>query len=191
MAYADRKLDISIDNVDLLVELDDDAFGSLIDAAVRGDLDKRTTELIKDPKIIERTRLTLVAMKKSVEGQLGAKRAEHVTKTDKTKPEWAAKKDRQQYNLWRAGALRFKSGVDGLLMDVRLEQTRQDPDADRVAAFLKSERTAYLVAYKNLHDVVIEHRDHVCGPECDDQCIADEKLWRAVDHDGVTASIGS
>lgn len=182
MAYADKKLDISIENADLLVQLDDDSFGSLIDAAVRGDLDKKTRELIKDPRIIERTRLTLVAMKKSVEGQLGAKRAEHVTKVDKSKPEWAIRKDRQLYNSWRAGALRFKSGVDGLLMDIRLQQTRDNPDAEGIAAFLKSERTAYLVAYQKLHDVVVEHRDHECGPECDDQCVADVKLWRAVDH---------
>lgn len=166
--------------VDLLA-LSDEEFRSVVDGAVRNrdpeDDDARAirSDLLR-PEIVDKTYFALIASKKSVEGQLAAKRADYVKSRARTRHPDALRRIEETYRGWRAGALRFKSGVEEFLVEVRAARDRNGEDN-----YLRKERNDSLVAFEQLRRAVIEHRDHVCGPECDNTCIADENLWRLVD----------
>lgn len=162
--------------------LDDADFAALVDRAVRGDLDEATAESLKDPQTLDRSYLALVTMKKSVEGQLAAKKADYVRNVAKTRQEARLRQIEEQYRQWRGGALRFKSGVETWLMILRQarQQTMPDLSHSLIRELDKQERNKFMTAYDQLRSAVAEHRDHICDSSCDAECVADVKLWQAI-----------
>jgi hypothetical protein len=164
--------------LDLMV-LPDDVFRSYVDEAVRGHPeDTQTQELrskLKDPEVVDRTYLTLVSMKKSVEGQLAARRADFVKErgTLRSNPP-GQRAAEERYHAWRAGALRFKSGVEDFMLAVR--GNREKPTGDN-----------YYLAYQTLRQAIEKHREAVETALANDQDTddADAVLWSVLD-DGPT-----
>lgn len=153
-----------------LSTIPDDEFRALLDAAARGRLDEQTLDQLKSAEVVERTYLCLVSMKKSVEGQLAAKRADYIKARSKLrgKPtELAA--EAEKYQTWRAGALRFKSGVEEFMMAVRGNREKAPEVHD------------YYLPYQTLKLAIIQHREHVCDDECDVECAADTRLWSVLE----------
>lgn len=153
-----------------LLALSDDDFRSVVDDAVRNPDDVRAS-LLRHPDVVARWYFTLVSMKKSVEGQLAAKKAEYAA-AKATSP--VAKRDQAGYERWRAGALRFKAGVENQLLEARL--LREGNMGDQEIAMAVRERNRLIAA-------ITAHRDHDCDsdPNCTtDFCAADDRLWALV-----------
>jgi hypothetical protein len=152
--------------------LSDEEFKDLVDEAVRGQLDPNTMAALKDGSVANRTYTVLVGMKKNVEGQLAARKADYgrarknpdKKKLDEIDDTWLS---------WRAGAIRFKSGVESLMLEVRDKRTPNDWS-------LRAERNELANAYENLRKGIIAHRDHLCDEACDVSCSADDLLWSLV-----------
>ena len=160
----------AISTYESLLALSDEDFRSVVDDAVRNPEDSRAT-LLRHPDVVARWYFTLVSMKKSVEGQLAAKKAEYAA-AKATSP--VAKRDQAGYERWRAGALRFKAGVENQLLEARL--LREGNMDDQEVAMAVRERNRLIAA-------IAAHRDHDCDddPQCtDDLCAADERLWASV-----------
>jgi hypothetical protein len=174
-------------DVNELVALPDDKFRGVVDEAVRTSaltdevtLEQRrhVQELLKRPELADRTYLVLVAMKKNVEGQLAAKRTDNQRRRVRlqSKPDVLAREE-DEYRRWRAGALRFKTGVEEFMVELR---SKRVGNATEVA--LRGERNDLVFAYERLRKGILEHRDHVCSDTCDAGCPADERLWELVNH---------
>lgn len=153
------------------LELSDDEFRTLLDAAIRGNMDNITVEALKSDPCLDRTYAALISMKKSVEGQLAAKRADYVIERSRTPKHRIAEVERK-YQAWRAGALRFKTGVEEFLSSVRPPSS---PDSD-----LRSERNRLLIENEAFRQAIHDHWAHHCTPQCDVRCTADEALWKLI-----------
>lgn len=153
---------------ELLMALSDEDFKSVVDDAVRNP-DVTRAPLLRHPDVVTRWYFTLVSMKKSVEGQLAAKKAEYAAAKATSN---VAKRDQAGYERWRAGALRFKAGVENQLLEARL--LREGTQDGQEVVFAVRERNRLIAA-------IAAHRDHMCGENCDDnECVADEALWSLV-----------
>lgn len=155
---------------DDLLLLPDDEFRHLVDEDVRNQLDKARAGLLRnDPRVVDRWLYTLLTMKQSVEGQLAAKAAEangERASSLATGNKRAWLDFTQKYERWRAGALRFKSGLEAALLEARRLKDAQDGGAGEAAILRKA---------------IIAHRDHICSDICDDTCTADRILWSLVE----------
>lgn len=141
------------------LDLPNEDFRDLVDEEVRGITDEAISRALRDPVLMERWYLTLVQMKKSVESQLGAKRSDlvrHIGARDY--PSRVA-----EYHRWRAGSLRFKSGVEERLLEVRAMRFKGVTNPWK--------RTQRLL------DAIIEHRDSM-GDYNEEGSEADLRLWR-------------
>ena len=101
-----------------LLDLPEEDFRGIVDDEVRGTLDRNTGVVLRDPQLLDRWHLTLISMKKSVESQLGSIRSDLV----KVRPELAPEEYERrlaEFHRWRAGAVRFKSGVEERLLEIR------------------------------------------------------------------------
>lgn len=169
--------------VETLQAMDDEAFRSVVNDEIRGLSDPQVSQLLRGPLIVERWYHALQIMQRSVEGQLAAKKAEAKSKKAELLRQPNGKVQWQQYNrsanIWRAGALRFKSGLEMALFEA--DKLRyQISGVDRTKAAL-NERNLAIAEAERLKIAIRAHRDHVlgrCTEECDgDQCIADDELW--------------
>lgn len=158
-----------------LMALPDDVFRSYVDEAVRGHPDDEGTQALRsrlrEPEVVERTHLCLVSMKKSVEGQLAARRADFVKErgTLRSNPPGQRAAD-ERYHTWRAGALRFKSGVEDFMLTVR--GSREKPTGE-----------SYYLAYQTLRLAIEKHKDAVEFALANDRDTddADALLWSVLD----------
>lgn len=152
-------------DIDLLA-IPEPEFRSVVDDAIRGHLTEEMAQRLKSPEIVDRTYLTLVSIKKNVEGQLAAKRADYIKSRsllhDDPRGLRAAEKT---YQTWRGGALRFKSGVEEFMVSIR--GLREKP----------GQAENYYIAYQTLKQAIVQHKNHWCGDECLEDCVADETLW--------------
>lgn len=116
--------------------MSDDAFHSLVNDDLRKLTSPEVATVLHSPAVFERWWGTLVAMEKSLDGQLGSRRDEYqgaaaeliealaVAKaTGDTKAYRQAESDlnrlRSRYHRGRASSLRFKSGLDEFLTRAR------------------------------------------------------------------------
>lgn len=161
--------------VDLL-SLDDERFRSIVDSAVRGNVSKETMAQLKTPEVANRCYMALVTMKKNVEGQLAAKRADYNRqRVQFRKNPNKLREAEERWLTWRGGALRFKTGVEELMVEIRGKRSPSD-------WALRAERNEVVIAYENLRQAIAAHRDHVCTAECDEkECVADVTLWSVLD----------
>lgn len=155
-----------------LLKMPEEDFRAVVDDEVRGveELDPKTAKALRDPLVADRWYYALVSMKKSVEGQLGAKRSDLLK--HRSPP-----RDRTEYHRWRAGALRFKSGVEERLLEVR-SRRHSLTHIDTV----QEERNVALAQMQNLKTAITSHKTSVLSDFADDEVSdADRTLWSAIE----------
>jgi hypothetical protein len=113
----------------MLLALPDDEFKAIVNDDLRKQVTTEMADALRSPAVFDRWWGALVAMTKSLDGQLGSRRAEyraeHASLLERmTQARWEdnaaeyrsaeAKLNRlrEQYHRTRAGSLRFKSGLD-------------------------------------------------------------------------------
>ncbi len=171
-----------------LLDLSDDAFNSMVNQDVRGTLNSELSQLLRDPAIADRWYETLVSLKRSVEAQLSANRAEQVQKQSEflgrgpqAKMLWLQTKATTE--KWRAGAVRFKNGVED-----RMAEARRNRDKLRLGLHVSvviNERDVAFREVKRLRSMILSHRDHECDENCEPNCAADDSLWNLLDNESV------
>lgn len=125
-------------------------------------------EALADPAVVERWFIDLTAIKRNVEGQIASKKAELLAK--RTAPNYATLTD--EYNLWRAGVLRFINAIGDRIVDARkilnlhlvTERARQiETDRDKLGFQVDSLRKAIArhkaATEKNFADVTTADTD--------------------------------
>lgn len=157
-----------------LESMPEDQFRALVDQAVRGNPEDPKTHALRvnlmAPEVVDRTHIALISMKKSVEGQLAARRADYIKERLRDRPGERSALE-QRYRTWRAGALRFKSGVEEYLLTVR--PPRRERSADN-----------YYLAYETLRQAIAKHKATVLALQNDDEeTDADDVLWSVLDED--------
>lgn len=177
--------------VDKLLDLTEPDFRALVDREVRGvsgttdmtpaeiaQLRKELEELaplLRDPQIIERWHLALIQMKKSVESQLSSRRSDQV-KYIHTLSRQQYERKLADYHKWRAGAVRFKSGVEDRLLEIRSARHHSFPDAQ----VIEEQRNWALTMNHQLVTGILEHKNTVLKEYADDVSEADVQLWGLV-----------
>lgn len=167
-----------------LSELPDDAFNSIVNQDVRGTLSNELSEMLRDPALAERWYDSLQVLKRSVESQLSANKAERAQKIaeyDILGPGGTAMwvQARVSTEKWRSGAVRFKNGVEDRLTEAR--RSRNQSRADMLLSIVITERNEALTEVRKLRTAIIGHREHTCDSECIEECIADEQLWTVLE----------
>jgi hypothetical protein len=163
--------------------MDDESFRSLVNDEIRGNAEPEVTKLLRSPELVDRWYNALQIMQKSVEGQLAAKKAEAKSKKTELTRQANGRQKWLQYNksanIWRAGALRFKSGLEMALFEA--DQLRYQINGVDKAKQAIGERNVAIAEAERLKSAIRAHRTHVlgqCPEECDgDYCVADEDLW--------------
>lgn len=184
-----RGLIIEIATVRSLVEFSNDDFQDVVDGEVRRVGGRYLKSLLANPVNIDRWHLSLVQMKKNVESQMGA-RADDVRMLllDITNPELAddetgltPEKVRDlrierhraanaDFIKWRAGAKRFKLGVEERLLEIRkIHLVNGD--------FRASEATAANYMLQTLVEGIKAHRAQLLADADPDIGDADTDLW--------------
>lgn len=159
-----------------ILDLPDEEFRDLVSEALKvnnvdyaGHLTPDDVELLRHPSVVDRTHLTLVAMKKNVEGQLAAKREDYIRQKGNHVNAKELREIEDGYHRWRAGALRFKSGVEEFMLSTRSKRERTDD--------------GYYLAYESLRQAVLNHKATVSAllEQDKDTDEADARLWSLVE----------
>lgn len=145
-----------------LAKMPEEEFGNLVKDDLRHELDSETSKLLRHPKVALRWRNSLRGIRNSVENQLVTRRADvesgHISI--------------EEFNEWRPGALRFRGGVFDRLAEAESVIIMESLDTDN--------QSSYSEDWSNLVRAIEEHRDHLCGKQCNEDCIADDVLWSHV-----------
>lgn len=156
-----------------LITLSNAQFKEVVDREVRDGLDETAAKALRTD-VAERWYMALIGIKQSVESQLAAK-ASDLKKLDPTTPEYPPAY--REYHRWRAGALRYKSGIEE-----RIGEARPLRDAlyeNQYPAILKAERNEAHRETLRLREAIREHRRQVTR-EFDPNGF-DQQLWAEVD----------
>ncbi len=145
-------------SIETLLNSSDEEFRSIVDDEVRHP-NNEYSALLRDPRVRERWYYALVGMKKSVESQLSAKRSD-ILKTPASPQDVAW----QDFHRWKAGAVRFKSGVEDRLLEIRKNGGRPSDRANLLQAAILQHKNAVLKDF---------------NPE--EVSDADTSLWKSVD----------
>lgn len=162
-----------------LLNMDDDEFRQAVDQEVRGTLPTEVSLALRDPRLSQRWYLALIQMKKSVESQLGAKRSDLVNMRETDNGRWD--QELANFHRWRAGAVRFKSGVEERLIEIRRSRLVVFPTEE----VLTEQRNWALEKMQCLVKGIVEHQRTVSQEYDEDVSDADKKLWKLVDLPGV------
>jgi hypothetical protein len=153
-----------------LALVDDPTFDALVNDEVRGVGDATVAAQLRLPENAERWYNSLNHMKKSVEAQLSADRAERSLRqveclVNGDKIAWLTY--RGERDKWRAGSIRFKNGVEHRLAEAKV--TLRNQRSDLRVDLLRAERNLLLAAIK-------QHKATVASPSD-----ADLELWKVID----------
>lgn len=175
-----------------LKDLNNNELRAAVDDYIRGrvshrlgdrDADSGSPEILdqlrQSPEVLDRWYYTLIELKRSVESQLAARRADTDAKQShllsrsdtRSKNEWLTVKG--DFETWRGGALRFKNGVETALLEAK--SLRGQSGVDSALA----DRDRYIHKVQVLLEAIRKHQDHDCNQtDCpDDRCLGDEELW--------------
>lgn len=172
-----------------IMEMTDTEFRALAEEDVReatgkGDpLNPLLHDALRTPPAIQRFYRLLSVLQRSAEGQLAAKGAAHASRMAKLRRRGVKGAEYQdaiaEHENWRAGALRFKTGVEERITEIA--SLIRELDADSVTEIIREERNDALYRVRVLEDAIRTHREHECGEECSgDFCVADVTLWENV-----------
>lgn len=177
-----------------LCDLSDEEFRQVVDDDLRGKADAKISPQLRKPENVDRWYSVLLAMTKSVEGQLAARRSDWDGLRTHLGSEIALKtgtneeailraqlqSERERYLKWRAGIIRFKTGLDEWLAEAR--HLRDRTRGDMIERVTKDERAFLSSRVRTLEEAIRRHRDHLLAEDLDDEAHekADEALWSLV-----------
>lgn len=164
-------------------------FADLVDQEVRGRASGALSQGLRAPEVADRWYQQLVTMKKSAESQLAAKAAEDkqqritllLAAEDTASPEQArdlrrrADEARAQFLKWRAGVLRFRSGVEERVAEASWCRRMS---TSLIPAALIDERNQLLQQVSTLTEAIVTHRQSIGDLEDVDE--ADDVLWATI-----------
>jgi hypothetical protein len=172
-----------------IIDLPQEEFRRLVDDDTRGKAPASLSAQLRAPDCAPRWYRTLRAMQQSVEGQLASKNSESdaVMLEYKAKLELLGDDDVQRALIiaemqrrkardktWRAGALRFKSGLEDKLLEAR----QLMPD-DMISERIADERNRALGLVVNLKHAIQRHHDDF--PKDEEPSDSDLELWRVLE----------
>jgi hypothetical protein len=173
-----------------VAQLSEVDFRKLVDDDTRGRAPESLSRQLRSPGCASRWYQTLLAMQNSVEGQLAANAAESraakarllarleepmsTTQRREIRAEIATRKAADEQ--WRAGALRFKSGLKEKLIEAR--RVLREVDDPILTKRISQERNRALARVATLEDAIRHHRDDF--PPDDQPSDADLNLWAQV-----------
>ena len=168
--------------VEFLTKCPEANFRDIVDQDLRGQPGKEAKEIaeaLRSPEVVRRWHSTLLSIQKNVEAQLASKAAETRSELLMLNLDGKAKDAKQteaNFERWRAGALRFKSGVEQAIFQARDVIDREFPEAnhDRIV----SERNEALTQVMILKNAIRKHRDSFTDE--DDASKDDHELWEYV-----------
>lgn len=184
---------------DVLSALDVQAFSDIVDRDIRGNdrlqngeepLEQEYADALRTAALCERWYQTLVRMKKSTELTISAKgmddkntRHRLETRGDRGK----ADDVRYKHLQWRAGAVRFLTGVEMRLAEAnycrRAHYGRSLPD------HIVEERDRLSEKVRLLLRAIRLHRDEQLSLDGDEHSDADEELWALLDDEERTTEL--
>lgn len=135
--------------------MNDNDFNLLVNADIREDASKADQEWLYQPENLDRWIAELTKIKMNVEKQLAGARYD-VAKARATMDEEELRQWYVDHEKWRAGVIRFKTGVDKKLVEV------------------KNLRSSEVERYR----LAIQRHCDTIG---DDAGTADEELWSVLD----------
>lgn len=170
------------DEAAVMLMLTEGDFYNLVDKDVRSQLDPALAEKLRDPAVVERWYQTLLRMKRAVEGVISSKGAEDRAvqielRSNRRLEE--ADKARAEFMRWRAGSIRFKTGVEEKLTEAawrrRVAVEHLLHTASQIERNAYAELNRHLTAQvEKLRDAITKHRDEI---DSDDATEIDEELW--------------
>lgn len=124
-----------------LDDLSDDQFREVIDAYLRNEADEATGRALREPPLVDRTRIALEAMAASVGAQLDARAADIETLQLERRGGEGLTDDQMNrfevdYARWRASALRFRGHLVEVLAGLPTSR------AERLEAAIRAHRAA-------------------------------------------------
>lgn len=166
-----------------LTSLSNDSFDSIVNQDVRGSLDSSTSKLLRQPENLNRWYDTLLSIKRTVEAQLAASRAELIQKQVEFLPQGSSGKmlflqERVTTERWRKGTIRFKNGVEDKLAEAK--RLRAEHHKHTYVDVLVRDRDRAMREALRLRTAIVSHRQTVDGDE-EQAGNADEELWKAID----------
>ena len=155
--------------------MEDEAFERIVNQEARGQASPEIGAYLRSPAVVERWQATLLALKRSIEVQLIAKKAELAEAKAAAHTLGPAGKavylrELADYEKWRAGAIRvLAKGLEGRLAEAK--RLRHEGHKDST-----------LRECQRLKALVLAHRDHMCGPRCSaEHCVANDVLWASIE----------
>lgn len=163
-----------------LLNMSDDDFRAIVDQDLRSDksASERTTAL-RDKAIIPRWLSVLQAMLVSIEGQLATGEADFeamqmALQLGSGNVQEQLLSTGQRYYEKRARQLRFKSGVDAMLIQARYLQSRFAPEI----ALVTKERNQLVIRVHELETAIYKHRSDVLTHDQAGPLVYDQELWK-------------
>lgn len=111
-----------------LLGLYSEAFKSIVNSDIRGEVDEETANALRSPLVVRRWYTSLVATKKSIETQFATFKIEKAQKFAKDPDGYAAWIANKA--SWRAGALRFEASVEDKIAEAKQYLRREYHDVD-------------------------------------------------------------
>lgn len=189
--------------IDHLLEMSDKEFRDIVDQDLRKDssnkraraeLPEGVSAALRDSRVASRWLTHLSQMQRTVEGTLAAREAESESKRadlrravieaeDNLEPtahlRAKLEEEKKNYLYTRAGTLRFKSGLEEVLLEARAIVEKHDVEAYRSQVF--KERNAYASRVEELEEAIREHKRSFYDEEDDlEPSDTDLKLWGTV-----------
>jgi hypothetical protein len=171
-----------------VVDLPEPEFRRLIDQDTRGKAPTRVSAELRQPECVPRWYQTLIGMQKSVEGQLAAKAAESRAAQADYRAQLEHTSDRSirverlkresRDESWRAGALRFKSGLEERIIEARQILREMEDPLVAVSDRIVEDRNRALTRVAALEAAIRRH--HAEFPPDDEPSEADIELWQTV-----------
>jgi hypothetical protein len=150
------------------IAINSENFREVVEAEIRGEVSQAQAKWLREPQNVERWYWDLIAVKKNIESQLGSRKAYLLA--SKGLSDEQLKEKKQDFYLWKAKILRFKSGTEERIIEARqLRRTswlRED--------VILEERNAALETVSILRSAIYAHQQ---ANRNMDPTSADQKLW--------------
>jgi hypothetical protein len=151
----------------VLSTLSDEDFEDLVNQDVRGQLDREISLQLREPENVYRWYNSLNSLKKSVEAQFVVKKAELSEQRleNPTEDEWL--RTVAEHERWKAGAVRFKTGVEKRIAEAK--QLRIAISKDEVMGRISSDLHEARGKAELYRQAILAHRSAEDADQADDQ----------------------
>lgn len=177
--------------VDVLIGMGEQDFFNIVDRDIRGDerlqpgelpLDPLYSEALRTPAVCDEWYQALARMKKSTEYTLAAKGQDDKRFRLQLEADGnfvGARELRGRHLKWRAGAVRFLTGVEARLMEANHE--RRKNFANALPSQITMERDRLSETVRELRSAISTHREDFLSHDGDEPSDADTLLWAMLD----------